>query len=200
MAITQTEIISNALMQLGHAPIQTLDNGDDLVISAIQAYNMLLPSVLSIGNWRFAVQIQQLTKTVDVPPEYYEAVYNLPAGFLKLIRLFPQTYAYDIFENRKLYTQFNTDSPIFMEYVFVPDVSRLPPAFVNYFVYEIAAYLALSNAQKPEFYSVLEARRIKMQGVALAADCQNRPNFSQRSFPVLNNRDYSGIISAGFIS
>lgn len=186
-----------AISLLGHKPIQTLDNADDLVISAEQAYDMLLPSVLGTGNWRFAIQIQQLSKSVETPPTNarWSTIYLLPAGYLKNIRIYPQNYDYDIYENLKLYT--NWDGIVHMEYSFVPDVSRLSPPFVNYFIYEIAAMLALSDAQKPEYYSVLEAKRIAQLGMAAAVDAQNRPNFSQAVFPVLNNRYVGGIWGNG---
>lgn len=194
MATGKTLIISNAIVQVGHKPIQTLDEGDDLVVAAEQAYDMLLPSVLSCGNWRFATQIAQLSKSVEVPPSgsRWTSVYQLPAGYLKNTRIWPQNYDYDIYENLKIYSNWSGD--IWMEYMFVPDVSRFTPSFVNYFVYEIAAYLALSNAQKPEYYNVLENKRVQMLAMASALDAQNRPNYSQVDFPVLSNRSIGGIV------
>ncbi len=41
MAYTKTSIISLAVQILGHKPIITLDNADDLVISAEQAFDIL---------------------------------------------------------------------------------------------------------------------------------------------------------------
>jgi hypothetical protein len=197
MATTKTSIISNSVTLLGNSPITTLDNANDLVTAAEQAFDMLLPSVLSNNNWRFAVQIQQLSKTLETPPteSLYSAVYLLPAGFLKTIRVYPHNYNWEIFENKKIYTTFNSDTPFLMEYVFQPDISLLPPYFVNYFVFEIAAYLALSNAQKPEYYNVLEAKRIALQGSAAASDAQNRPNNTFANFPVLTNRNIESHIT-----
>lgn len=194
MAINKTSIVSLSVMQLGHKPIQTLDNADDLVISASEAYDMLLPAVLSVGNWRFATQIAQLSKSVEIPPieSGWTAIYQLPAGYLKNTRIWPQNYDYEIYENLKIYC--NWSGTILMEYMFVPDVSRLSPSFVNYFVYEIAAYLALSSAQKPEYFSVLENKRVQMLAMASAVDAQNRPNYSQVNFPVLSNRYIGGVI------
>ena len=189
---TKVTIISNAISQLGHKPIQTLDNGDDLTVTAEQAFDMLLPSVLSMGNWRFAIQIAQLSKSVEVPPTNtrWTTIYDLPADYLKNIRLYPHTYDYDIYENSKIYT--NWTGTVSMEYVFQPSVSKLPPYFVHYFTFEIAAYLALSNAQKPEYYNLLETKRTQALAMASAIDTQNRPNFSQMTFPVLANRNSYG--------
>lgn len=61
MALTKVQIISNALAQLGHAPVVSLIDQDELVVAAEQAFDMLLPSVLSANNWRFASKIEQLS-------------------------------------------------------------------------------------------------------------------------------------------
>lgn len=197
MAMTQTKIISLAVGLLGHKPVLSLEKPDDLVNAAVEAYDMLLPSVLSTGNWRFAATIQQLVKSVEVPPPgtIWKTIYLLPAGYLKNIRIWPNNYQYDIYENRKIYTLW--DGRVDMEYIFQPDPSLFPPHFVNGFVYEIAAYLALSNAQKPEFAGYLDNKRALMMGMAAAIEAQNRPNFTQANFPVLDRRNVSTFIGVG---
>ena len=110
--------------------------------------------------------------------------------------LYPNIYQWDIYKDEKIYTYFN--GVLAMEYVFQPDVSHLPSHFVNYFIYEIAAFLALSNAQKTDFYSVLEAKRIQMQAMAHAIETQNRPQFSQVDIPVLNKRYIGGLMGGSF--
>lgn len=197
MALTKVEIISNALCVMGHDPIQTLDNADALTIAAEQAYNMLLPSLLTEGNWRFATQIAQLSKSVETPPTYWKNVFLLPADWLKTIRVYPQSYDYEIYQSKEIYT--NMDDDFYMEYIFQPDESLFPSYFVPFLVMKIAAYLALSNAQKPEFYQTLEAKATQQQAIASAIDAQNRPNFHQAVFPVLDRRNIGGY-SANSIS
>ena len=103
---SKVNIISNAISMLGHAPIVSLTNGDNMVVAAEQAFDMLLPAVLSQNNWRFATQIQQLSESVEVPPQPWSAIYLLPAGWLKTIRVYPNIYVWDIYENSKIYAQF----------------------------------------------------------------------------------------------
>jgi hypothetical protein len=193
MSLTKVQVISNSLAILGHSPIITLDDGDDLVVSAEQAYNMLLPSVLSQTSWRFAVQIQQLSQTTETLPSYvpWEYVYLLPADFIKTIRVFPQSYDWEIFESKKIYA--NISSDFYMEYVFQPNESLIPLYFWHYFTHEIASYLALSNAQKPEFYNAIESKKATLFSMAAAADAQNRPQSSQVDFPILNSRYVTGL-------
>lgn len=196
MALTEVQIISNALLQLGHEGISSLESGDQLVQAAISAYRLKLPSVLSSGNWRFAVQIQELAQLPEPPPVPWKTTYALPAGFLKTIRLYPNIYVWDIYADFKIYSYYN--GPLLMEYVFQPDVSRLPAHFVDYFTYEISAYLALTNAQKTDYFTALEGKRMQMMALANAIETQNRPQFSQVNIPVLNMRYIGGLIGNGF--
>jgi hypothetical protein len=191
MAITKVQIVSNAVTQLGHAPVVSLIDQDELVVAAEQAFDMLLPSVLSQGNWRFASKIEQLSQLVETAPQPYLYVYQLPSGWLKTLSVWPNTYDWDIFNGNKIYT-FQSGT-WYMQFIYQPDVSALPPWFVNYFVFEIAAYLALSNAEKTEYYSALESKRVQMQALAMGVDTQNRPQFTQVDFPVLGNRYIGGV-------
>lgn len=196
MAQSKTNIVSLAVMLLGHKPIQTLDNADDLVTAAEQAYDLLLPSVLATGNWRFSMTISQLSLSPMIPPLQtgFQNIYLLPAGYLKNIRIIPQNYVYEIYSNSQIWCNWGTQTPVYMEYAFLPDVAQLPPWFVNYFIYEIASFLCLNNAQKPDYYQVMEAKRITQLAMAAATDAQNRPQFSQVDIPVLNRRNITGII------
>jgi hypothetical protein len=183
-------------MLLGHKPIITLDNADDLIISAEQAFDILLPSVIATGNWRFSMNIVQLSASTMTPPVEtgWQNIYYLPAGYLKNIRIIPQNYDYEIYQSGLIYCNWGTQSNIYMEYAFQPDVAQLPAYFVNYFIYEIASFLALSNAQKPDYASYMENKKNVQWAIAAAADSQNRPQFFEWELPVLNNRNITGII------
>ena len=192
MAQSKVSIISNSLALLGHAPITSLINGDQLVVAAEQAFDMLLPSVLCKNNWRFATQIQQLSQSADPAPFPWYTIYLLPSGWLKTIRVYPNLYVWDIYYGQYVYAQFT--GSFYMEYVFQPDPSLLPPHFIEYFVYEIAVYLALSSAQRPDYFAALEAKRITQFAMCAAIEAQNRPQFTQAIFPVLNNRMLGTVI------
>ena len=196
MAYTKTSIISLAVMLLGHKPIITLDNADDMVISAEQAFDILLPSVLSTGNWRFAMKIEELVLTTLIPPPQtnWTQIYLLPAGYLKNIRIIPQNYVYEIYSNSQIWCNWGTQSPIFMEFAYLPEIAQLPAYFINYFIYEIATFLGLSSAQKPEYASFLESKKNTQWAIAAAADAQNRPQFVEYDIPMLTKRNITGII------
>lgn len=196
IAYSKTSIISLAAQLLGHKPIQTLDNQDDLITSCEQAFDILLPSVLGTGNWRFAIQISQLSLSTEVPPPQtnFNQIYLLPAGYLKNIRIIPQNYVYEIYSNNQIWCNWGTQSPIYMEYAYLPDIPNLPAYFVNYFIYEIATFLGLSSAQKPEYAAFLEQKKNLQWAIAAATDAQNRPQFVEWEIPMLTKRNVTGII------
>jgi hypothetical protein len=196
MAYTKTSIISLTVMLLGHAPIQTLDNADDLVIAAEQAFDILLPSVLGTGNWRFSMKIEQLVLSTEVPPieTGFQNIYLLPAGYLKNIRIIPNNYVYEIYSNSQIWCNWGTLSPVYMEFAFQPEIAQMPATFINYFIYEIACFLCLSSAQKPDYFSALTSQKNTQWAIAAAADSQNRPQFVKWDIPMLSKRNISGII------
>lgn len=187
MAMTKTKIIQNIMSVLGHKPVIDLDNPNELVVAIELAYDLLVPAAFEGGSWRFATQIAQLSKLTEEPPVFWKSVFLLPAGFLKLIRVHPQNYSFELFENKRLYTMWD-GGEYFMEYIFQPDPSLWPSEFCMYIVYHIADFLALANAQKPEYVPVIKQNALQYKNQALASDNQNRPQNSQVDFPVLSQR------------
>ena len=177
---------------VGHAPIVSLTSGDQMVVAAEQAFDMLLPAILANNNWRFCTTIEELSLTNLVPPTPWKSIYLLPSGLLKTIRVYPCIYVWDIYAGNLVYAQYN--STFFMEFIFQPDPSVLPPHFVHYFIYEIASYLALTNAQQMGYYAALEAKRVLAFAMCAGIEAQNRPQFSLASFPVITNRMLGTII------
>lgn len=187
MALTRVQIISNAITLLGKKPINALEGQGELVDAANQAYDLLLDSALAKGTWRFAVKQVQLSLLVDQPVDSrFRYIYQLPADYLKMITLWPLRYDWEIFENQKLYANFN--DTVWAEYVFKPASGFFPAYFDHYFVYELAVYLALSSAQKPEYYAPLSQERALLFCQAAAFDAQSRPQTALMSKPAITKR------------
>ncbi|MES1987923.1 MAG: hypothetical protein V4440_07820 [Pseudomonadota bacterium] len=191
-ALTKVQVISNAIALLGKKPILSLAGEGDLVVAAEQAFDFLYAAAFCENQWRFACGILQLSEIASPPfPNSpvtvdYNYAYQLPADFLKTIRIFPQSYDWELFYNKIMLT--NQAPPIYMEYVFEPIIERVPPYFWKYFVYEIAAYLALSSAQETDYYQALEQKRGIRFAIACASDAQNRPQTPIQSAPMITNR------------
>jgi hypothetical protein len=186
----KVEVISNALALLGQKPINTLENQNSITSAAEQAYDFLLPYILSTGFWRFATRQVQLSQLNLTPPTtIWNYVYQLPGDYLKMVRQIPHNWAYEIFTDNQMYS--NIQGPLFIEYIFKPLAGQIPYYFNGYLIYRIAEYLALSSANNVQFDANLEQRMGVAMGVALAADCQNRPTTPMISQPIIADRAVS---------
>lgn len=193
MAMTKVQIISNALALLGQKPINSLQNQNSITTAAEQAFDFLLPYMLSTAFWRFATKIVQLSQLVTVPVvTEWAYIYQLPADFLKLVRLYPHNYAYELYENKQMYA--NINGPLYIEYTFMPAIGQLPYYFNGYLIYRIAEYLALSNAHEVQFSQKLAQDMGVAMGVAMAADSQNRPQTPLISQPIIEDRAVATLI------
>lgn len=193
MALTRVQIISQALTLMGKQPIMNLTNQSPIATAADQCFDMLLQATLSESFWRFTCKIVELQMNLNTPiGGYWFYAYTLPNDYLKLIHLWPHQYDFELYAGPNaplLFTNFNNaNQPLFLEYQFLPDVSLLPPYFVKYFIFEIAAFLALTNAQMPDYYSELERKKGIELAIAQCADAQNRPQTPLVSMPVLSQR------------
>ena len=197
MPLTRVQIISQALTIMGLKPIQNLLNQSDIVTAADQAFDMLLPNIISKHFWRFATTIAQLNRLVAVPiGGYWKFAYQLPADYLKFVHLWPHNYDFDMYQNHQMYSNFDDSfTPLFLEYTFLPVVVNLPDYFTQYFILELATYLSLSNAQYLQYFQILEPKRQTELAQALAADCQNRPQTPLQSMPMLTRRFVSTFAS-----
>ena len=197
MAFSRVQIISHAITLMGRKPISSLVNQGDLVNSADQVFDFLLESALSTSFWRFASTIAVLQKLAETPiGGYWMYSYMLPANYLKLIRVYPHTYSFELYQGSRLYSNCdNSSHPFYIEYIFKPDPTVLPPYFVKYFAYELASYLAISNAQIPDYLPEIERRRSIELSIAQAADAQNRPQQSLVSNPMTERRFVSTFVS-----
>lgn len=198
MAFTRVQIISRALNLLGKAGVMNLSNQSSIVSEADQCFDILAQNAFSVSNWRFATKIAALDQILPVPVGgYWSHAYQLPSDYLKLIKLVPISYDFEIYENSKLYTSYdNTASPLYLEYQFMPLVTNWPAYFDLYFSHELASYLALSNAQSVQYAQYLDQKRTINLAIAQAADSQNRPQTPIQSQPMITNRFISAMNNA----
>ena len=197
MALTKVQIISNAISLLGKGITQSLVNQPPIVATAEQAFDMLFPSDISTAFWRFATRIIELQQLNFTPVGgYWMYAYQIPADYLEMVHLYPQTYDWEIYQNSWLFSNFNNQyQPLFMEHQFLPLIANLPPYFCEYFAYRIAAYLAISTAQSVEYASYLDNKANYFKSVAQAKDAQNRPQTPMQNAPAITKRFVSTIAS-----
>jgi hypothetical protein len=189
-AYTKVQIIANAIALLGKGPIATISSGGDFASFAENMYDLTISSVLAKGNWRFATAIVALSQLVAEPPvDDWQYAYQLPATYLALVRLYPDSRQFQIYENKLMYANFNSAS---IEYRFLPDASRFPPHFVEFFTYYLASVIALTGGLTGDIVTRLENKADKALGSALATEGASNPNYAIRGVPYIHVRGAIG--------
>lgn len=126
MAMNKLQVVSMALQMLGQKPIAALNSTSDIEISASNAFDLLLPSIIQRNSWRFATKIDYLWVSNEIPIlSYWYLIFDLPADFLETIRLYPQSYCWEIYEGNKIYSNFGTPT---LATSGVPITGFAPPA------------------------------------------------------------------------
>ena len=189
MGTSKIQIISNAISLIGKGPITTIADAGKFATFADSWYDMTLPSVLSQGNWRFATAIQSLSLLVDSPSvDDWAYAYQLPANYLSLVRLYPYSTDFMIYENKLLYSNFYASTGLKVEFRFKPAESRFPDYFTEYFTYYLAQRLGMCASINSEILQQLKMWEMDAKSKAFGANGSSIPNQSIRSNPFIDVR------------
>lgn len=182
---TDVEIMSNAAVILGQTPFATIAEADKFAEGLQQIYDMMVPSLLTEAHWKFARKYQQLSLSVDeVDFAEWSNAYNLPSDLISVYRLYPNVN-YEVVGNQ-IYT--GTSGELKLEYIYQAPVSRWSEPFKEYFVYALAAKLALSVAEDRNMAQYLEQISAQKKSAAMWVDAQSSPNKGVQSKPWINVR------------
>lgn len=190
---TKIKIISLSLINVGKGPVNSIAGAGEFAEAASDVYDLLFPSLITAGDWRFAVKTEELSRNV-IDPEIQEWDYSweLPADFLAMIRLSP-AITYNIYGSN-IYTKTTATSSssstrLRAIYYFQPLAERLPPYFVRFLVYQLSADFAWGIARDKNLAEVYEkkARHALIEGQAI--DAKNHPNIAVVSAPYVTVRN-----------
>ena len=186
VAYTKIKIISLALVNCGKGPINTIAGAGEFAQAAEDVFDLLYPSLITSGQWRFSVKTQELSRNVVDPDINWAYSWELPADYLAMIRLDPHVN-YNIF-GTNVYTN-TLATNLYAVYFYQPEIEILPPYFVRYFTYQLAADLAWSIARDKALAKVYEekAQQAFMQGQVI--DAKSHPNIAIASAPYVEVRN-----------
>lgn len=109
----QVEIINQALIKIGANIINDLSEGSIEATLAGQLWSVSRRAVLRSHPWNFAVREQSLAPSIGQSSYNYTYAQQLPANFLRLIKVFDQN-DYKI-QNGYLFTNYN---PTVIKYIY----------------------------------------------------------------------------------
>lgn len=186
MATTRIKIISNAIALLGKGPITTVSSGGQFASFVNNMYDLTISSVLAKGNWRFATALIELSQSVNEPiVDDWQYIYQLPADYLTLVRLYPDNREFQIYQNKLLYSNY---SELKLEYRFAPDESRFPVYFEEYFTYYLAVRLAPTAGITGETVKDLAEFANSAYVGAISVDGASHPNVGIPGVPYIDVR------------
>jgi hypothetical protein len=168
---TKIDIVSNALVLIGHPPISSFDpdQGAGATVGAA-LYDTHLESMLSVTYWRFSVKQQSLNRLSASPLNKWKYAFQLPTDYLTMHRISPRSN-YQIYQDNI----FSDQTSLEADYTFVPDATELPSYFVMAFQYKLASDFAISITNDTQKNAIYESKYDREVKIAMAADAKSHP-------------------------
>lgn len=183
---TKIEIQSQAAILAGRQDYNTLDGGGPFALSADKLLDTLITGELGSNRWRFAQTSMQISAFTTLTPTWGGWLYYfpIPSDCLMFTSVYPFV-DYLVYGDKVLTTSNNS---LTAKYTRSVPVSKWPPAFSMYIVYELASLLAVSVTNSDRMVARIEANRAKWESRALFADGQNSRAARMRSNPWVDVR------------
>lgn len=177
---TQTKIglLSKALILCGEKPLVSLD--DDRYGATVGAglFELIYENELQSNRWRFACKKNALSRLTATPANEWAYAYQMPTDMLLPIGIYGQL-DYELYANH-LYTN---ESSVILEYLFKPDVTRIPAYFSMLMTYALARDMVKPITESDTAVTIMQAKYVKQRDRAMYADAQGRPNRAVQSSP-----------------
>ncbi|KKM96104.1 hypothetical protein LCGC14_1181490 [marine sediment metagenome] len=149
--LTPIDMVNNALLLLGAAPITSFEDTGDTVTLVKTRYSFLRDSILTSYPWSFAKKRAQLTELLDeggttVTPLFdFSRAYELPPDCLRVLDTDLGATAWKK-EGRYIVT--DSTSAAILYIARIVDVNMWPPDFQEAFAAQLAADISYSLTKK----------------------------------------------------
>ena len=180
---TDISMCSNALLLIGHSTINSFTDVGAGARAASNLYDTVYEDAITSFPWRFAMGKVQLSRLTATPLNEWKYAFQLPGDLLLVYRTYPRS-TFEIYED-KLYSDQET---IEIDYWFKPEETTLPPYFVKYVQYSLAAEFAISVTDNRSLAETFSLMADKQQLIAQNRDSQGRTNNAIESAPFLECR------------
>lgn len=168
---SKIDIISNALLLLGHDTLQSLSEPGRVARVAINLYDDIKQTELTSSNWTFAKFKVQLSKLTTDPIDEFSSAYQLPADLLKVLWINPRV-RYKVYQDQ-IYT--NETGTIFMDYIANVSEARFSSTFSRMLSLSLAVNYGIPIREGITTSQLLETRYIRARHMATQADSSQNP-------------------------
>lgn len=175
-----TDIANLALRHLQIAPVLSIDPPDDDSKEAAAAaawYDQARRDTLEAHPWGFARKRASLAADGDDPSFEYDARYELPSDFIRLVRLGEDwdnpELDYEIIGN---FIECNVETPLDIVYIYnITDVTKFSPKFVTAMSFKLASLMAYGLTGNAALIDALDGQFRQSLSQATSVSGQNRP-------------------------
>jgi len=188
MALSAIGLCSRALLRLGATTIASFEEGTAESEVAANLYPPIRDAVLSSHPWSFATAQGTLPRLAADPVADWEAAYQLPADFLRVLSAGPdgagRGLSYRLAEKRL----FCNSDDVTLTYIFRPEEAAFPPFFDQMLIARLTAEFCIpitESTTRAQFLFRLaedEFRRAKL------IDAQQHTPVAIADFPLVEVR------------
>lgn len=183
---SKVDIVSNALILVGHPAISSFDadQGAGATVGAA-LFDSAYQYMLSTTYWRFSVKQQQLSRLTATPLKNWQYAFQIPTDAITIHRVTPRSN-YQIFED-KIYSN---HQELWADYTYQVAPENLPLYFTQALQYKLAADFAISITNDTQKNQLYENKYLNELGVAMAADAKSHPPEPIQDQPFTDARLY----------
>ena len=181
---SKVDIISSALLLLGHDSINSLTDPGYPNRVAQNTYDNMVQFELTKSNWTFARVKVQLGKLVTGPVDEFDNAFQLPADRLKVLFIRPRV-RYKIYRDQ-IFT--NASGPMFLDYIANVGEDEWPPSFTHMTILALASNWGLPIREGVITAKVLKENYIEASRTARTVDSTQNPQDPIRSNPFVAAR------------
>lgn len=169
---SKIDLVSNALILIGDAPINTLTGNSRAQQVASNLYDSIVQFELTKFHWGFARKKAQCSLTTDVPVDSeFKSIYQIPSDCMMMIKIYPNMH-YRIMGD-KLLT--NYTGALYADYIYNVPESDWPPYFSKMIEYALAKDFATSIRDSSAARQEMSAEYLNASRMARYTDSQQHP-------------------------
>lgn len=169
---SKIQIISDAFVNLGKAPVSSPQTDNPIFAAASGIYDRLVVSVLTMHPWRFAMKTFELNKLTETSPyDEWNEVFLIPGDVLLAYRTRP-VVNFEIFGDR-LYTN---EIELSLDYIFQASEADFPAYFTDLMILQLSARIAMTVTQLPDLAAFWDKESTRQLVVAKFLDSSTMPN------------------------
>lgn len=172
MPVSETDLVNDALSQIGASPITAIDDGSVTANHAQRLYPPLRDAAIRAHHWNFAMARAKLAASATAPPSEFTYAYPLPSDWLKIVQYNGKTNTTEYrIEGRDILTDDSTVEIVYLKRITNPDLwdSLFYQLLTTWLASKFASAIA-KDARKAE--SLLKQALDVLLPIATAVDGQ----------------------------